>query len=104
MHYNFEELSDDIVLDLSSSENNGVVHGGAGIIEKDLYGSLQINTTLLDSDTPSISGTGSIANIEVKLLQLGSSTISFNGNDVFIDPDNNDIIILEKVNGLVELE
>jgi hypothetical protein len=64
-------------------------------------GDIQINTTLLDSDVPSIEGTGSIASLEVKLLQSGSSTISFNGSDVFIDPDNNNINILEKINGLV---
>ena len=42
--------------------------------------------------------------MQVKLLQSGSATVSFNGSDAFIDPDNNDIIILEKINGLVVTE
>ena len=67
-------------------------------------GAVQINTTLLDGDTPSVSGTGSLAEIQVKLLQSGSATVSFNGSDAFIDPDNNDITILEKINGLVVSE
>jgi hypothetical protein len=64
-------------------------------------GFIQINTALLDGDTPSTSGTGDLAEIQVKLLQGGSATLSFNGNDAFIDPDNNHIPILEKINGLV---
>ena len=67
-------------------------------------GAVQINTTLLDSDSPSVDGTGDLAEIQVKLLQPGSATVSFNGSDAFIDPDNNDIIILEKINGLVVTE
>ena len=67
-------------------------------------GAVQINTTLLDGDSPSVSGTGDLASIQVKLLQSGSATISFNGSDAFIDPDNNDITILEKINGLVVTE
>ena len=67
-------------------------------------GAVQINTTLLDGDTPSVSGTGDLAEIQVKLLQSGSATVSFNGSDAFIDPNNNDISILEKINGLVVTE
>ncbi len=67
-------------------------------------GGVQINTTLLDSDSPSVDGTGDLAEIQVKLLQPGSATVSFNGSDAFIDPDNIDIIILEKINGLVVTE
>ena len=67
-------------------------------------GAVQINTTLLDGDTPSISGTGDLAEIQVKLLQSGSATVSFNGSDAFIGPENNNITILEKINGLVVTE
>ena len=63
--------------------------------------SIEILTTLLNSDLPFVNGTGALALIEVKSLQAGSSSISFNGNDVFRDPDNNDIVILEKINGIV---
>jgi hypothetical protein len=64
-------------------------------------GAVQINTTLLDGDSPAVSGTGDLAEIQVKLLQAGSATLSFNGSDAFIGPENNDITILEKINGLV---
>ena len=67
-------------------------------------GAIQINTTLLDGDFPSVSGTGDLAEIQVKLLQAGSATLSFNGSDAFIGPENNDITILEKINGLVVTE
>ena len=64
-------------------------------------GAVQINTTLLDSDSPSVNGTGDLAEIQVKLLKLSSATVSFNGSDAFIGPENNDITILEKINGIV---
>ena len=64
-------------------------------------GAVQINTTLLDGDAPSVSGTGDLAEIQIKLLQSGSATVSFNGSDAFIGPENNDITILEKINGLI---
>ena len=67
-------------------------------------GAVQINTTLLDGDSPSVSSTGDLAELQVKLLQAGSTTLSFNGSDAFIGPENNDIIILEKINGLVVTE
>ena len=67
-------------------------------------GAIQINTTLLDGDSPSVSGTGDLAEIQVKLLQSSSATVSFNGSDAFIGPENNDINILEKINGLVVIE
>ena len=67
-------------------------------------GAVQINTTLLDGDSPAVSGTGDLAEIQVKLLQAGSATVSFNGSDAFIGPENNDIAILEKINGLVVTE
>ena len=67
-------------------------------------GSVQINTTLLDGDSPSVSGTGDLVEIQVEMLQSGSATISFNGSDAFVDPSNNDITILEKINGLVVAE
>ena len=67
-------------------------------------GAIQINTTLLDGDSPAVSGTGDLAELQVKLLQSGSATVSFNGSDAFIGPENNDITILEKINGLVVTE
>lgn len=67
-------------------------------------GAIQINTTLLDGDVSSVSGTGALAEIKVKLLQSSPAIISFNGSDAFIDPENINIDILEKVNALVVTE
>ena len=67
-------------------------------------GAIQINTSLLDGDSPSVSGTGNLAELQVKLLQSASATVSFNGSDAFIDSENNNITILEKINGLVVTE
>ena len=67
-------------------------------------GTVQINTTLLDGDTPSVSGTGDLVEIQVKLLESGSTQINFNGSDAFIDPDNSQILILEKISGLVMVQ
>jgi hypothetical protein len=65
-------------------------------------GFIQINTALLDGDTPSVLVVQVILQrYRSKLLQGGSATLSFNGSDAFIDPDNNDIPILEKISGLV---
>ena len=67
-------------------------------------GTVQINTTLLDGNSPYVSGTGDLAELQVKLIQSDSAIVSFNGSDAFIDPDNNDITILEKINGLVVVD
>jgi hypothetical protein len=67
-------------------------------------GFIQINTALLDGDSPSVSGTGDLAEIQVKLLQSGSAAVSFNGDNTFINSENNDISIIEKINGLVVVE
>jgi hypothetical protein len=67
-------------------------------------GTIQINTTLLDAESPSVSGTGELAVVRVKLIQSGSATLNFNGNDIFKDQNNNNMMILEKVNGLVEVK
>ena len=67
-------------------------------------GAVQINTTLLDGDAPSVSGTGDLAEIQIKLLQSGSATVSFNGSDAFIGPENNSISITETIDGLISTQ
>jgi hypothetical protein len=62
------------------------------------------NTTLLDGNPPVLSGRGDLAELQEKLLQAVPATINFNGSVVFIGPDNNDITIHEKINGLVVVE
>jgi len=67
-------------------------------------GTVEILTTLIDNENPSVSGTGVLLEIHVGLLQPANAEISFTGEDIFRDPENNNITILEKINGLVELE
>ncbi len=67
-------------------------------------GTISILTSVVNSDAPSVSGTGVLADIQVTLLGSSDATISFSGNEVFRDPDNNDVVILEKVNGLITVE
>ena len=67
-------------------------------------GTVQINTTLLDGDNPFVSGTGGLAEIQVRVLQIGSAAVSFNNNCLFINSENNSININEKVNALVVAE
>ena len=99
---------DPAMLEIMSVSQGGFFQNGQNSIF--LYeisteaGAVQINTTLLDGDAPAVSGTGDLAEIQVKLLQAGSATLSFNGSDAFIGPENNDITILEKINGLVVTE
>jgi hypothetical protein len=56
---------------------------------------------LLDGDSPVVSGTGDLVELQVKLLVSDSATLNFNGSNSFRGSDNNDITIFEKINGLV---
>jgi hypothetical protein len=104
IHLEFEPS----LLEIVSVEQGGLFIEGQNSIF--LYevnqsdGTIQINTTLLDAESPSVSGTGELAVVRVKLIQSGSATLNFNGNDIFKDQNNNNMMILEKVNGLVEVK
>ena len=56
---------------------------------------------MLDSDMLSTSGTGSIAEIQVKLVQGNGESIHFAPNNIFIDPLNNEIPVIETIGGVV---
>ena len=64
-------------------------------------GSIEILTSLLNSDSPSVSGTGSLVNISFRKLQQGSSSIAFSSENFFRNPDNQDIPISEAIEGLI---
>ena len=66
-------------------------------------GSIEVLTTLLSSSSPSVSGTGDLIQIEVKCLQSGSASVSFNGA-LFRDPNNLNIPINDYVHGRVDIE
>ena len=52
----------------------------------------------------SFDGEDDYATVEVSVLQVGETEVTFDGSEVFRDPENNDITILEKINGLVVTE
>ena len=43
-------------------------------------------------------------NQKMNVISTSSSELTFSGSEVFKDPENNDITILEKINGLVVTE
>ena len=65
-------------------------------------GSLIIYAMLLGGDSPSVSGTGVLAEITVK--SLGTTTLSLDGTQVFKTHEDIPISIQETVNGLVVVE
>ena len=67
-------------------------------------GTLSVITAILGGDEPAVSGTGVLIEIQMNVISTASSELTFSGSEVFRDPDNNDITILEKINGLVVIE
>jgi hypothetical protein len=64
-------------------------------------GFIQINTALLDGDSPSVSGTGDLASIEVKFLQSQDAMIQFASENTFLDRENDYILINSKIDGII---
>ena len=67
-------------------------------------GSLSVITAALGGDLPSVDGTGVLLEVVLSVKATGTSNLEFDGTELFRDPDNNDITILEKVDGLVVVE
>ena len=67
-------------------------------------GTIVILTSIINNDSPSVFGTGELFNIDFKLIQPTITEVTFINDCIFRDPDNNNINILEKINGLVVLE
>jgi len=67
-------------------------------------GSVSIITAALGGSQPSVDGTGVLLELELKVNAAGTSTLEFDGTELFRDPDNNDITIAQQVNGLVLVE
>ncbi len=64
-------------------------------------GSFFILMAILDTETPSVDGTGVLAEVVVKLLNQGTANLSFGSTNKFRDPDNTEITIREKIGGIV---
>ena len=87
------------------SVNQGDMFIGSGesvFIDEKSTNSLSIYTMLLGGDSPSISGTGVLAEITVK--SMGTSTLSLDGTQIFKTHEDIPISILETVNGLVVVQ
>lgn len=64
-------------------------------------GSFSVLTAILDATTPSVDGTGVLAEVVVKLLNQGTNNLSFGSTNKLRDPDNIEITIREKIGGIV---
>ena len=64
-------------------------------------GSFTVLTAILDPQTPSVDGTGVLAEVVVKLLNQGTNNLSFGSTNKFRDPDNTEITIRDKIGGIV---
>ena len=67
-------------------------------------GSVSVITAALGGSQPAVDGTGVLLELELKVNAAGTSTLEFDGTELFRDPDNNDITIAQMVNGLVVVE
>ena len=67
-------------------------------------GSVSVITAALGGSQPAVDGTGVLLELELKVNGAGTSTLEFDGTELFRDPDNNDITIAQKVNGIVKTE
>ena len=64
-------------------------------------GSFFILTAILDATTPSVDGTGVLAEVVVKLLNQGTNNLSFGNTNKLRDPDNIEIAISVSIGGIV---
>jgi len=64
-------------------------------------GDVYLLSAILDGDSPSITGTTSIAVIVVEVLSSGITELLFDGSESFRDPDNAIITISEAIGGVV---
>jgi hypothetical protein len=64
-------------------------------------GSISVVTAALGGSQPSVDGTGILVELEIKVNTAGTSTLEFDGTELFRDPENNDVSINETVDGLV---
>lgn len=64
-------------------------------------GTISISSAVWGGDKPSVNGTGDLAILEFRVIQKGTTTLLFDGSEVFRDPANNSIYILETVEGYV---
>ncbi len=64
-------------------------------------GQVTITTAVWGDGEPAFDGTGSIAEITVRVLETGSISLEFDGTEIFRDQNNSEIEVAETVPGLV---
>ena len=99
MHLDFDPTAISVN---SVTQGSFFMNGQESIFSYDVDdGTISLLTSVVNSDAPSVSGTGALAEIQVTLLSSADASISFSGNNVFRGPYNNDFVINEIVNGLI---
>ncbi len=83
--------------ELFQSGNQSIFH----VDYNNTQGSFSVLMTVLNALTPSVNGTGVLAEVEVRLLNQGTSNLSFGGTNKLRGPDNKEIAIREKIGGIV---
>ena len=102
LHMEFDSTALSVV---SVGQGSFFMNGQETIFSYELgQDNIDVLTSVVNSDAPAVNGTGPLMELQVTLLGSAAATISFSGNEVFRDPDNNDFVILEEVNGLVTEE
>ena len=82
---------------LFQSGNQSIFH----VDYNNAQGSFSILTAILDAKTPSVDGTGVLAEVVVKLLNQGTNNLSFGNTNKLRNPDNIEIAISEAIGGIV---
>lgn len=83
--------------DLFKTANQSIFY----VDQDPLQGSFSVLTAILDGVSPSVSGTGVLAEIVVKITSQGTASLSFEGANKFRGPNNTAIEIREKIGGIV---
>ena len=90
-----------IIQDVSS----GSLFSGTGspifFLDISENGQATITTAVWGDGDPAFDGTGSIAEITVRVLETGSISLEFDGTEIFRDQNNSEIEVSETVPGLV---
>ena len=80
------QISGESIFDVDIDNSNGLV---------------SIITAALGGNQPSVDGNGTLLKLELKVNTAGTSTLEFDGTELFRDPDNNNITISNIVNGII---
>jgi len=67
-------------------------------------GVVSIISALIGGEYPSVSGTGELAELKIRIISVGETSISFDGSEVLRNPDNVDIQINQIINGQINVQ